>query len=347
MPVCAASNAAYVEWESHLRAMPRAKKKKGKRASSSTEYGGDFNLTWPPREGVGSREGNATEETVQNLKTNETIPPPKRRRMTTEQPIKMPEAMSAQPMNDFAARMQREGKTVSHSAQEVPEYMRDSDGSAARAKTSSLFRALDNPPARDRWELMDPQLGPELGKDDLTGEPPSGYQRLGPPLTRAYLANFLRPPRRQRGERACCAGNECQGVLMHQRSHYHRYGTSGFVLRELLMPEEERQLTEQGKLPEQVGYCVVCTRFLVSRWCKIRNMTGSGNFSGLLCSHSVTVDVDGEYDSTTCLYANSLTAGIDRWMPEHSDNRYSYTTTPAGESQLEEPGYLLQPRHLN
>ena len=275
--------------------------------SSSTEYGGDLNLTWPPRSGVHEEVSALNDDDVDALQVNDSIPVNKRRCGAEKKAIDVTAALCAKPMNMFAAQMQEEGKK-NVQGDTIPDYMTNDADSGLRMRTSSLFRALDTAPTKDRWDLIDPNVGPNLTDlPEVEGNTAKTYERLGPPLSRSYIHNFLRPARRQRGERPCCAGNDCQGILMHQRSHYHRYGTAGFVVRELLMPAEERELTVNGKSPEKVGYCVLCTRFMVSRWCKVRNMTGSASFGGLLCSHSVTTDIKGEYDSTTCLYASNMT----------------------------------------
>ena len=227
-----------------------------------------------------------------------------------------------------------------------------------RAETSSLFRSLDTPPARDRWD----ELGQNILLADAASLPPvpaeharwqraqsmrGRHERLGAPLPRAYLQGFLRPPRRDAGERACCAGDECQGMLMYRRSHLHAspHG-EGFTLRELLLPEQLETWQSQHELPSQPGFCVLCTRFLVSRWAKARSMAGSGDFTGLLCPHSVIAGVPGEYALEACLYAQSPVHGVDRLIPEFADNRYAYEESASGERFLSEVGVLYD-AHLN
>ena len=216
-------------------------------------------------------------------------------------------------------------------------------GAPAPVAGASFFRSLDAPGVCDRWSTgavptASAMASAEFGEWRLASGVGLSNERLGPALRRDYLRDFLRPARESAGERPCAAGNRCQGLLMHGRSHFHVTG-GGFVLREMLLPTQSEEFRQTGRLPAAAELCLVCARFAVSKFCKARNMTGTGEYSGMLCPHSVVVGVAGEYEAAACLYAKTLTDGVDRLIPEHADNRYEYKRGAAG-PYLEEVGGL-------
>lgn len=215
-----------------------------------------------------------------------------------------------------------------------------------RRTASSLFQALDSDKISDRWDAVSGQteLLPVCADGSVTWQQQQRagvgqHERLGPPIKQAYIQGFLRENISEIGERACCAGSECQGVRMYIRSHFHKDNDgAGFVLREFLTPEQSDAYAKCHELPAQIGLCVVCIRYSISRWVKQRNMAGTGNFTGMLCPHSVIVNAPGEYEASRCLYSRSPVTGLDRMMPEHADNRYVYTRDERGNRILEELG---------
>jgi hypothetical protein len=241
-------------------------------------------------------------------------------------------------------RASRKGQDATRHSAESQSVRQCAVSEAVSAAGSTFFRSLDGPGAHDRWtsgvEQTAAAEASEFGQWRAESCDSLSHERLGPALRREYLQPFLRPPKLSRGERACVSGNHCQGLLMHARSHYHG-GGSGFVLREMLLPSESEAFRISRKLPPTAAMCLLCARFTVSRYCKMRNMTGTGEYTGMLCPHSVVVDVIGEYDSAGCLYAKTLTEGIDRMMPEHADNRYEYRRDAEGE-YLAEVGCLSE-----
>lgn len=158
------------------------------------------------------------------------------------------------------------------------------------------------------------------------------------PVSRFYIDDYLRSPREQ-GERACAAGENCQANAMWKRSFMHactdtKRANCNKTLREFLLPSEAKAYAETGVLREQPGCCVVCQRFMVSMLAKFRATKNadvtSALHTGLLCSHSVIVDQEGEYASGACLFAETPREGIHAMYVEHMDNRYKYEFTDSG-----------------
>jgi len=176
-----------------------------------------------------------------------------------------------------------------------------------------------------------------FGKDDflrLDGGSAAPEQIEGA-VSKVYIQDFLRSPDpRKAGERQCVNGEACQGNLMWQRSFAHSYvgaeeAPANKALREFLLPSEQAELEGTGQLRQEVKFCVVCERYVASMLAKFRSTRNAdlsaAMDSGLLCSHSVIVDEEGEYSSSCCMYcvtpSESPAATL---IPEHSDVRYIY-----------------------
>lgn len=84
-----------------------------------------------------------------------------------------------------------------------------------------------------------------------------------PVVGKLHDDSFLRPPNSHAGERACCIGDRCIARFL----AIFRYGQeSEFAvpLREYLLPDEEREFSNSGKLPATQSKCLLCTRYFIT-----------------------------------------------------------------------------------
>jgi hypothetical protein len=81
-----------------------------------------------------------------------------------------------------------------------------------------------------------------------------------PVIPKSYDDQFLRPPNKSIGERACCLGNGCMAQFVAKL----RYGQNtpyAFTCTEFLMPDAREAFLDGKGLPSRTGKCLLCTRY--------------------------------------------------------------------------------------
>lgn len=136
---------------------------------------------------------------------------------------------------------------------------------------------------------------------------------------RSYENEFLREPKRN--ERACCKGNECEGLKITNTD-------DGFVLREFLLPSQYKKLLEQKELPKFPQLCLMCRRAEVARM-YVSMRSDNCNTGGLISDFRNFGSVTGEYELDQMLLP-STSNRVGLFDPVVLHVRKHYTLTRIG-----------------
>lgn len=80
---------------------------------------------------------------------------------------------------------------------------------------------------------------------------------------KAHDDSMLRPANESIGERSCCLGDRCIAAWL-ARFRYGDDTEHSFVCTEFLLPSQKKEFDASGKLPEQHGKCLICTRYVTT-----------------------------------------------------------------------------------
>lgn len=150
--------------------------------------------------------------------------------------------------------------------------------------------------------------------------------------SKAYCTDFLREPiglEERYGERPCRAGQDCIFVALSTRypdSTEDARPEDGFVCREFLLPSQLERWKREKILPDQEQLCLGCNRMLTTYWYYLYRYKGEEPVE-ILQDHCNTVDQEGEYDMTYCIYPNPTEdkwSGLSRPVVKFSKETYVY-----------------------
>ena len=82
-------------------------------------------------------------------------------------------------------------------------------------------------------------------------------------IPKDYDDQFLRPPQKQVGERACVCGSRCMGRVI-AKMRYGPKSDKAFVLTEFLTPSQQNAFEQGSGLPSRRGKCLLCIRYLTN-----------------------------------------------------------------------------------
>lgn len=120
------------------------------------------------------------------------------------------------------------------------------------------------------------------------------------PVSRKYEEAYLREP--IGSERPCLLGKECEGLKITMAKD------KAFVMREFLLPSEQKQYEETGKLRPECGLCLMCRRKEISRaFINIRADAMAMRTDSILQDYRNIVDVEGEYCLKDCIVSSRHT----------------------------------------
>lgn len=133
---------------------------------------------------------------------------------------------------------------------------------------------------------------------------------------RKYEDEYLREPIAP--ERACVNGAACQGM------HVCAAENARFVLREFMLPSQDRQYRETGLFPEEVGLCLMCRRAEIARALINIKADGMGvKEDYVIQDFRNIVGVEGEYDLDDCIMSSSnMYQGLLDPVVLHMKNAY-------------------------
>lgn len=113
---------------------------------------------------------------------------------------------------------------------------------------------------------------------------------------RQYEEGYLREP--LDGERACVFGSKCEGLQIRTNTAGH----GGFILREFLLPSEQKEYERTGKYPAEVRMCLMCKRKEIARaFVNVRADWLSMRTDSILQDYRNVVEVEGEYCLKDCI----------------------------------------------
>lgn len=119
-------------------------------------------------------------------------------------------------------------------------------------------------------------------------------------VTREYEDGFLREP--VGNERPCLLGNQCEGLKITMARD------KAFILREFLLPTEQKEYDTTGKFPPERRLCLMCKRKEIARaWINIRADGMGMREDSILQDYRNLVDVDGEYCLKDCIVSSRHT----------------------------------------
>lgn len=136
---------------------------------------------------------------------------------------------------------------------------------------------------------------------------------------RSYENEFLREPKRN--ERACCKGNECEGLRITTTDE-------GFILREFLLPSQYKSFLETKKLPKFPQLCLMCRRAEVARL-YVSMRSDNDTSAGLISDFRNFGSVAGEYELDQMLLP-STNNNVGLFDPVVLHVRKYYTLTRIG-----------------
>jgi len=169
--------------------------------------------------------------------------------------------------------------------------------------------------------------------DKIFSERANALEVTPPPVSQAYVKDFLRSAIASAGERQCAAGRACQGVAMYHRSF--QYAAAGdalghlkneLVVREYLSPAEKSDFEQKGTLPWQRKLCVICDRWAVTMMAKCTDVRNADinmhMYKGQQGACPVMTGMPGGYDVSRCVFGETPDKGVVQMHIQHADNLY-------------------------
>ena len=120
-------------------------------------------------------------------------------------------------------------------------------------------------------------------------------------------------------QRQCCMGEQCEGKFIPQVPN-------GFVLREFLLPSQEKSYKETKRYPIQRAPCILCKRLQIARLLVSVRAAGTGMREDCLVQDYYNfVNIPGEYRLADCLLSKkSVWEGIVSPVVLHVRNAYKF-----------------------
>ena len=119
-------------------------------------------------------------------------------------------------------------------------------------------------------------------------------------VTREYEEEFLREP--VGNERPCLLGNQCEGLKITMARD------KAFIVREFLLPTEQKEFEATGKYTPEKRLCLMCKRKEIARaWINIRADNMGMREDSILQDYRNLVDVEGEYCLKDCIVSSRHT----------------------------------------
>ena len=113
------------------------------------------------------------------------------------------------------------------------------------------------------------------------------------PVSRKYEEMYLREP--IGSERPCLLGNQCEGLCITNA------GDRAFILREFLLPSQQKEYEATGNLPSEQYLCVMCKRKEITRaFINIRADGMGMREDSILQDYRNIVETEGEYCLSDC-----------------------------------------------
>jgi len=157
-------------------------------------------------------------------------------------------------------------------------------------------------------------------------------------VTREYEERFMVEP--SGDQRQCCMAEECEGKFITQVAN-------GFVLREFLLPSQEKAYHETKRYPIQRAPCIFCKRLQIARLLVSVRAAGTGMREDCLVQDYYNfVNIPGEYRLEDCLLSKkSVWEGIVSPVVLHVRNAYKFVMKDGkrGYTQWKQPFLTLLP----
>jgi hypothetical protein len=171
---------------------------------------------------------------------------------------------------------------------------------------------------------------------------------LLPEMEPATVADFLRPPQKEWGERPCLNGQSCAARIM--RATYPSYGTGskqnkGFVAREFITKAQQAEYDAGKKLPAYRQLCWLCsTAQITDQYHKFDGQmqgTPARRSHELIQNHRVKVNVEGAFDLDACL---PIKGPIVAPVLHFDESDYMFSTTVVNGQEM--PCIVMSPKLL-
>ena len=119
-------------------------------------------------------------------------------------------------------------------------------------------------------------------------------------VTREYENEYLREP--VGNERPCLLGQQCEGLQITMARD------KAFILREFLLPKEEKEYQATGKFKPERRLCLMCKRKETARaWANIKADGMGMREDSVLQDWCNIVDIEGEYSLKDCVVSSRHT----------------------------------------
>ena len=136
-------------------------------------------------------------------------------------------------------------------------------------------------------------------------------------VTREYEEAFMVEP--SGDERQCCMEEMCEGKFIPQVPN-------GFILREFLLPSQQKAYEETKRYPIQRAPCILCKRLQIARLLVSARAAGTGMREDCLVQDYYNfVNIPGEYRLEDCLLSKkTVWEGIVSPVVLHVRNAYKF-----------------------
>lgn len=117
------------------------------------------------------------------------------------------------------------------------------------------------------------------------------------PVSRQYEESFLCEP--IGSQRPCLRGSQCEGLKITMA------GDRAFILREFLLPSEQKKFEQTGKYRPEARLCLMCKRTEIARgYINTRASAMGISDDSILQDYRNIVDVPGEYNLKDCILSS-------------------------------------------
>lgn len=136
-------------------------------------------------------------------------------------------------------------------------------------------------------------------------------------VTRQYEESFMCEPTGD--QRMCCMEEACEGMCIPQ-------SPEKFVLREFLLPSQQKMYEETKRYPIQRAPCIMCKRLQIARLVVSARAAGTGMKDDCLVQDYYNfVNIPGEYRLEDCLLSKrTVWEGVVSPVVLHVRNAYKY-----------------------
>ena len=155
-------------------------------------------------------------------------------------------------------------------------------------------------------------------------------------VTREFEEDYMVEP--SGDQRQCCMSEECEGKFI---------CANGFVLREFLLPSQQKAYEETNRYPIQRAPCILCKRLQIARMLVSVRAAGTGMREDCLVQDYYNfVNIPGEYRLEDCLLSKkTVWEGIVSPVVLHVRNAYKFVMkgSKRGYTQWKQPFLTLLP----